>query len=150
METNARKPSLSSPVRSRYAEDAATDKTRRLKHQRTKLQPLTRDAIDGRTNAAKQFDAIAEGIATDLGGRDRLSTVEAALIEAFAGATIHVNQLNTLLLLGEAINLADHAAAISAMVRVAARIGIHRRPRDVTPLADLMRSDSGDSEVVDG
>jgi hypothetical protein len=68
-----------------------------------------------------------------LGGRDQLSTVEAALIEAFAGATVHVNQLNALLLLGEAIDLADHAAAISAMVRVAARIGLRRRPRDVTP-----------------
>ena len=66
------------------------------------------------------------GIQNDLGGRDQLSTVEAALIEAFAGATVHVNQLNALLLLGAAVDLADHAAAISTMVRVAARIGLRR------------------------
>jgi hypothetical protein len=102
-------------------------------HRATKVQPLTRAALDGRSNAAKNFARIVSGIENDLGGRDQLSTVETALIEAFAGATIHVNELNALLLLGEAIDLADHAAAISAMVRVAARIGLRRRPRDVTP-----------------
>ena len=91
------------------------------------------NSIDSRCGPAKAFDRIVAGIQNDLGGRDQLSTVESALIEAFAGATVHVNQLNALLLLGEAIDLADHAAAISAMVRVAARIGLRRRPRDITP-----------------
>jgi hypothetical protein len=52
-------------------------------------------------------------------GRDRLSTVQAALVEAFAGAAVHVNNLNVRLLIGESIDLTEHSAAIGAMVRVA-------------------------------
>jgi hypothetical protein len=98
-----------------------------------KLRVLTRDNLDGRTKAAQQFDAIASGIAEDLGGEDRLSTVAKHLVEAFAGAALHVNDLNARLLLGEKVDIVNHAQAISAMVRVASRIGIHRIARDVTP-----------------
>jgi hypothetical protein len=38
--------------------------------------------------------------------------------------------------MGEQIDLAEHAAAISSMVRVAARLGTTRRARDVTPTID--------------
>jgi len=79
------------------------------------------------------FDAIVTGIQSDLGGKDQLSTVEAALIEAFAGATVHVHDLNARLLLGQKIDLTQHAAAISSLVRIASRIGTRRRPKDVTP-----------------
>ena len=41
-----------------------------------KTRLLTRNNLDKRTRARKQFDAIAEGIAEDLGGEDRLSTVQ--------------------------------------------------------------------------
>jgi hypothetical protein len=92
-----------------------------------------RDQLDGRTNAAKTFDRIRAGICADLGGDDALTTVESALIDAFCGATIQMHDLNTRLLLGEQIDLSDHAAAISAMVRVASRLGVARRARDVTP-----------------
>jgi hypothetical protein len=102
----------------------------------TKTRLLTRDSLDGRTRARKQFDAIANGITSDLGGRDALSTVELALVEAFAGASIHVHDLNARLLLGQKIDLSEHAAAISSLVRIASRIGTRRRPRDVTPTVD--------------
>ena len=38
-----------------------------------KMRLLTREHLDGRTRARKQFDAIAAGIAKDLGGEDQLS-----------------------------------------------------------------------------
>lgn len=107
---------------------------------------LTRDALDGRTRARKLFDSIASGIENDLGGREHLSTVELALVEAFAGAALHLNDLNARLLLGQKIDLAEHAAAIGAMVRVAARIGTRRRPRDVTPSVEqYLRRIEGDA-----
>jgi hypothetical protein len=106
----------------------------RRAHRTTKIVPLTRDQIDGRSNAAKQFDAIALGIAQDLGGEENLTTVQKHLVEAFAGAAIHVNELNTKLLLGDKVDLISHSTAISTLVRVASRIGIHRLlTRDVTP-----------------
>jgi hypothetical protein len=55
-----------------------------------------------------------------------------ALIEAFAGASVTLNNLNVRLVQGEPIDLSQHAQAVSAMVRVATRLGPQRRPRDVT------------------
>jgi hypothetical protein len=101
-------------------------------HRAAKPQLLTPDALDGRTNAAKTFDRIRAGIRADLGGDNMLTTVEVALIDAFAGATIQMHDLNTRLLLGQQIDSADHSAAINAMAKLAARIG-GRRARNVTP-----------------
>jgi hypothetical protein len=100
-----------------------------------KVRLLTRTALDGRTKARKQFDAIAKGIAQDVapGGEDQLSTIQKHLIEAFAGAAVHVHDLNARLLLGEEVDIVAHSQAISTMVRVATRIGVHRMAHDVTP-----------------
>jgi hypothetical protein len=38
----------------------------------------------------RQFDQIASGIVADMGERDRLSTIELALIESLAGAALHL------------------------------------------------------------
>jgi hypothetical protein len=79
------------------------------------------------------FDRLVASVSEDLGGADRLSTVQKGLVEAFAAASVVLNDLNVRALLGQQISLADHAAAISSLVRVAARIGMQRVPRDVTP-----------------
>jgi len=106
--------------------------TSRKRNGSGKVRLLTRDALDGRTKARRQFDAIAEGIAADLGGEAQLSTVQRHLVEAFAGAAIHVNDINARLLMGEEIDIIAHSTAISVMVRVASRIGVTRVPRNVT------------------
>src|SRR5882672_2739131 len=99
----------------------------------SKLRLLTRHALDRRTRASKQAEAIANGIAEDLGGVDQLSTVQRHLIEAFAGEAVKMHHLNAQLLLGKEIDLNDHSHAISNMVRIAQRIGVQRVARDVTP-----------------
>ena len=105
-----------------------------------KVRLLTREHLDGRTTAAKEFDSIADGITSDLGGASNLSTVQRLLVEAFAGAAVHVNHLNTLLLLGQKVDIVEHSQAISTMVRIASRIGLHRVARDLNPsLGDLLR-----------
>lgn len=98
-----------------------------------KFQVLTHQNIDGRLRARKKFDAIARGIAADLGGEDRLSTVQKHLVEGFASIAIHVNNLTAKLLRGEEVDIVEHSQAISTMVRVATRVGVHHVPRDVTP-----------------
>ncbi len=97
---------------------------------------LNRESLDGRTIVAKVFDRLVEQIHADLGGRDQLSAIELALVEAFAGGAVTLDNLNTRILTGAEIDnamIAMHAQAISAMVRVASRLGLHRRQRDVTP-----------------
>jgi hypothetical protein len=116
-----------------------------------KVRLLTRKSLDGRTRARKQFDAIANGIASDLGGEDHLSTVQRNLVEAFAGAAVHVHDLNARLLKGEPVDVLTHSQAISSMVRIAARIGINRVARDVSPnlqeyLEQQQNGESDDAE----
>ena len=100
-----------------------------------KFHLLTRDELDGRTKAAQAFDPTAAEIAADLGGEDRLSAIEKHLVEAFAGVAVHLGDLHTRLLLGQPINITEHATAVSTMVRIAARVGVRRIPRDVDSIA---------------
>jgi hypothetical protein len=58
---------------------------------------------------------------------------ETRLVEAFAGSAITLDNLNARTLLGEPISLAEYAQTVSAMVRVASRLGCSKRFRDVTP-----------------
>jgi hypothetical protein len=104
-------------------------------------QLLTRAELDGRSNAAKDFDRLQRAIEVDLGGRDRLSAISLSLIEAYVGATLVLVDLNTRLLLGQEIDHSRHAQAVSAMVRVAAKLGLQRVPRDVRELtlSDYLR-----------
>jgi hypothetical protein len=122
---------LARPVAGRPKATRKRDGRRR--HIATRPQLLDRSQLDGRTNAAKIYDRLVANIQNDLGGREALSTVKAALVEAFAGAYVTVNNLNTRMLLGQAIDLGQHAQAVSAMVRVASRLGIERVARNITP-----------------
>ena len=88
---------------------------------------------------SKAFDRLVTDIHSDLGGRDRLSAIELALIEAFVGASVTLDQLNTKLLFGESINLAEHAQASNAMVRIASRLGLQRRTKEAPSLVDAIR-----------
>lgn len=115
-----------------------------------KTRLLTSKALDGRTRARRQFDAIAKGIAADLGGEDLLSTVEQHLVDAFAGAAVHVHDLNARLLRGDKVDILAHSQAVSMMVRVASRIGLKRVARDITPrLDDIARDIAAERELDD-
>jgi hypothetical protein len=98
-----------------------------------KLRLLTRENLDGRSKAALAFDAIARGIAQDLGGEDRLSTVQKHLVEAFAGAALSLGDLNARLLLGQEIDLLAQSQAVNALVKLASRLGTSRVAREVVP-----------------
>jgi hypothetical protein len=113
---------------------SAKPKRRRIA---VKPQLLCRQNLDGRTNAAKFFDRLASAIAADLGGRDQLSTIERSLIEAFCGAAVVLNDLNTRLALCERIDLGEHAQCVNCLVKLATRLGLQRRARDVTPAPTL-------------
>jgi hypothetical protein len=114
--------------------------TRRRSKRATRPQLLSRKQLDGRTNAAKEFDRLCAAIEVDLGGHDQLSAIEVALVEAFAGAAVTLQHLNAQLALGQPIDLSQHAQCVGAMVRVAARLGLQRRMKDVGPsLGEILR-----------
>jgi hypothetical protein len=102
-------------------------------HRKTRPQLILRSELDGRTNAAKYFDRLVTAIENDLAGADQLSSVEKVLVEAFVGAAVSLQHLNGKLALGQEINISEHSSCVGALVRVASRLGIGRRSRDVTP-----------------
>jgi hypothetical protein len=120
------KPSDSSGLEPAFAHtgpEPALVKPRRP-HRRTKPRLLTRAEIDQRSktgHAIRMFDNMVSAITTDLGGRDQLTAMELALVEAFAGESVTLNNINTRQLLGEKVSLSDQALAASTMVRVATR-----------------------------
>jgi hypothetical protein len=103
---------------------------------RGKVRLLTRQSLDGRTKARKRFDAVVDGIASDLGGEAHLTTVQRHLVEAFAGCAVVVHDINARLLLGQSIDIGEASQAVSSLVRLAQRIGVGRHIRDVTDLTD--------------
>lgn len=107
---------------------------------RGKVRLLTRQSLDGRTRARKQFDSIASATAADMGGEAQLSTIQKHLIEAFAGCAVHVSDLNARLLLGEKVDLAQHAQAVTTLVRVASRLPIGRVARQIPSMAEYLRT----------
>jgi hypothetical protein len=85
-------------------------------------------------------------IEADLGGHDQLSAIEVELVEAFAGAAVTMQNINARLALGESVDLIQHAQAASVMVRIATRLGLQRRARDITlpdPLEYARQVDAG-------
>jgi hypothetical protein len=92
---------------------------------------LTRANIDGRRRSVQIFDAVAGGVAADLGGAEHLTTVQKHLVEAFAGCALHITDLNARLMLGEEIDLLAHTGAVNALVKLASRLGTERVARTV-------------------
>jgi hypothetical protein len=124
----------------------------RAKH----VKLLSRENLDGRTTARKQFDAIASGIAADLGGEDRLSTIQKHLVEGFAGIAVVVSDLNCRLMLGLPVDVVEHCQTISTLIRAASRIGVSRIPHLLNGLSDTdtpawspMRSRLSEADDID-
>jgi hypothetical protein len=101
---------------------------------RSKRAPRDLVSLDKATGAARFFDRMVREIENDLGGRRQLSRIEGELIRAFAGAATTLQYLNVQVALGEGseVDLAGYATIASTMLRIGSRLGLARRPRDVT------------------
>jgi len=111
-------------------------KIRSRRPHRARTQLLSRAQLDGRSNIAKMFDRMVTDVENDLGGQSELSTIERQLVEAFVGSALIVHHLNARLLTlddGGDIDLAAHAAAGSLLVKIATRLGLKRRQRELMP-----------------
>jgi hypothetical protein len=89
--------------------------------------------VDGRSAQARRFRDIVNAVLSDQGGVDRCSESKLQLVRRFAAAAVLAEQLESRLVLGEAIDINQHSLLCSTMVRISQRIGITRVPRNVTP-----------------
>jgi len=99
--------------------------------------------IDGRSAVARRYRDISGAIIIDQGGIDRCSESRLQLIRRFAAAAVLAEQLEGRLANGEQVDINEHATLSSTLVRLAAKIGIDRVPKDVTPsLHELLQAEA--------
>jgi hypothetical protein len=99
--------------------------------------------IDGRSATARRYKDLVAAISSDQGGAEHLSEGRMQLVRRFAAAACLAENMEAALVRGETINLQEHALLCSTLVRLAQRIGIDRRARNVTPaLKDYLTEDA--------
>jgi hypothetical protein len=92
--------------------------------------------VDGRSLIARRYRDICSAVTTDQGGADHCAEARLQLIRRFAACAVLAESLEARLANGESIDITEHALLTSSMVRVAQRLGIDRRVRDITPTLD--------------
>jgi hypothetical protein len=89
--------------------------------------------IDGRSHEARRIYDIAAQVATDLGGADRITETRLALVRRFASLCVLLEGQEVRIASGEPIDVSAYSHMSSTLVRLAARIGLKRVAKDVTP-----------------
>jgi hypothetical protein len=125
-------------------------KTRRA-HKQAKPQLLTRDRIDRRSNAYKLFHRRLAAIESDLGGAESLSTIQRSMAEGYTGAVVLLENIITRTLLGETVDPLAYCAIVTAMTRLASRLGVRRikAKADEPSLADYLAARPSAARVID-
>jgi hypothetical protein len=96
---------------------------------------------DGRLRIARRFRGIANAVLADQGGASECSESRRQLIRRFSAACVLAEELEGRLARGEEIDVERHALLCSTLTRLAQRIGIDRRAKNITPsLGDYLRS----------
>lgn len=104
--------------------------------------------IDGRSAIARRYRDIASAILADQGGAEACSESRQQLVRRFSAAAVLAEQMEARLANGEQISVQEHALLTSSLVRLAGRIGIDRRSRNVTPtLRDYLEGTYGSEEA---
>lgn len=97
---------------------------------------MTLGDLDGRTAAAKAARALVADLESDLGGADRLSAGERALVVRAAVTTAMLEHIEATWLSGGEMDVAAYTALANVQRRLLTTVGLQRRPRDVTPDLD--------------
>ena len=88
---------------------------------------------DGRLRISRRFRDKAGAILADQGGFDQCSESRKQLIRRFSAAAVLAEEMEARLANGEQIDVSEHALLCSTLARLASRIGVERRARDITP-----------------
>ena len=76
---------------------------------------------------------IASLVATDLGGADRITETRLSLVRRFASLCVLLEDQEVRIASGQEVDVSAYSHMSSTLVRLAARIGLKRVPKNVTP-----------------
>lgn len=113
--------------------DIATKPTAKRWSKAKKVRLLTFDALDGRTAAYQHATETRDAITADLGGADRLSTLERIMIENAAMTAAVLRDAHVRWLKGQPVPATEIATLENTFNRTAAALGTARRSKDITP-----------------
>jgi hypothetical protein len=107
-------------------------------------------------SAAHGFDAartLSGSTFPDLGGIDNCSAAERSIVRRAAVLTTELEQLETKFALAGQADTGDlevYQRCANSLRRLLEAVGLHRRPRDITPTLDEYLTTLRDEEVSDG
>jgi hypothetical protein len=89
--------------------------------------------LDGRSALARRFRDLVSAYIADMGGIDNCSEVKIGLLRRLAAASVLAEAIEAKAMNGVDIDLSEFCNLASTTVRLSSRVGIERKPRDVTP-----------------
>jgi hypothetical protein len=95
-------------------------------------------SVDGRTALGRRYRDVVEALTSDQGGASQLSEARLQLIRRFAACACLAEELESRLVRGEPVNLAEHASLCSSLVRLGSRIGVNRVAKPVESLSQYL------------
>jgi len=91
------------------------------------------DGLDGRSQVARRFRDLVEGMGNDLGGSDHLSEGQRQLIRRAATLSIMSESVEADFIRNLAFDSEAYGVLCDRLGRCLGRLGLERKPRDVTP-----------------
>ena len=133
-------------VSRKFADSRPVNQRKRHGRSRISNHPDLLPGVDGRSYVYRRFRDICSAIASDQGGASNLSEARLQLVRRFSAACVLAEQMEADLANGININVERHALLCSTLTRLAQRIGIDRRAKNITPtLNDYLSSSKGAS-----
>jgi hypothetical protein len=89
--------------------------------------------VDGRSLIARRYRDLVAALCADQGGLGVMAEARLQLVRRFAALAVLAESAEARLARGEPFDLSEYTNLTSTLVRVAARLGINRVPKNVTP-----------------
>jgi hypothetical protein len=98
--------------------------------------------VKGTSSAARRFRDLVNAFITDMGGLDQCSEIKLNLLRRLASVVVQSELLESRMINGEEVHIADLCQLASTVMRLSTRVGIERVPKPVgLNLADVIRQD---------
>jgi hypothetical protein len=104
---------------------------------------------DARTIQAKRYKDVFRALVADAAGIDRLSEAKICLLRRYAALECVAEGIEAAILNGQEVDLASYATLASTMCRLASRVGLSRKQKDVTPTLEAYLAEIEETEPAE-
>ena len=102
------------------------------------------DALDYRTQLARDLRARFDEVCTDLGGADQLSYMQRSLVERALWLEFWLSQQEQALAKGQEFDVGKWVQAANSLQGIYSRLGLERKQREAPDLQTFLKQRGGD------